>query len=97
MSISSNSKLKAIQLYLKRKGWTDEVVILNEIICDIEENKKIEVAAELNTLLENYDTISCREFFYRFKNTVTNKKGQVDLLRLENTWQGVDSAITNLS
>ena len=90
MFISTNKDLHRIESYIKKKGWTDDYVILNNIVCDLEKNGE---GDELLELINNYDTCKCREFFYKFKKFVTDKKGKRNLLRLENVWQAFDSAM----
>ncbi len=92
MTISTNIKLKKMINYIKSKGWTQEYVILNNIICSVERCKKQSVS--FLELINNYDSSKARDYFHNnFKKFTRNRDGSYSGILLYNVWDAFDSSV----
>ena len=90
MQVSTNCKLKRIKQYYAEQGWIEELVVLNNIVCELDSK---DMGEELIALMENYCTFKCKAFFERYKKHVTSHTNQVNELKLFNTWSAFDAAV----
>ena len=90
MQVSTNTKLKRIKQYYAEQGWIEELVVLNNIVCELDIKDKGE---ELIALMEDYDSFKCKAFFERYKKYVTSPTNQINELKLFNAWSAFDAAV----
>jgi len=88
---AQRSKLAKVIDYIRKAGWTDDYVVIQNLVAHLEKEGG-ELFQEFKSFLGSYDSVKARAFFCKFPKLVTDKKGYYNEIKLFSAWEAFDSA-----